>query len=477
MEPIDETLKKIANATSRANTETSATTENTPRASAFPGDPNCPLCGGIGFIRRDLPIDHPDFGKLTICPCRQQAVAQENLERLFRLSNLEAFSNMTFETFSPTGRHGLGDKQIASLSLAFNQARFFAQSLTGWLLLLGGYGCGKTHLAAAVANQAVREGVPTLFLTVPDLLDWLRYSYGSTESNFEERFEEIRNIRLLVLDDLGTQNATAWAQEKLYQIINYRYTNRLPLVVTTNLELDEIEGRVRSRLEDKDLVNKVQILAPDYRISTEEQPEQMKLSTLYQHSGRTFGTFNLREKESLSTDEKRSLEKAFIAAQEFAENPQGWLVLMGDYGTGKTHLAAAIGNWRAGMGEQPIMQEVTDLLDHLRATFNPRSPVSYDKIFNQVRDAPLLILTNLETQTATPWAREKLYQIFNHRYYARKPTVITTVYSMEEIDARIRSRLLDERLCKINKILVPPYHIGPAGEKQRAPRRSTRAPK
>jgi len=130
------------------------------------------------------------------------------------------------------------------------------------------------------------------------------------------------------------------------------------------------------------------------------------------------------------------------------------------------------------MGEQPIMQEVTDLLDHLRATFNPRSPISYDKIFNQVRDAPLLILTNLETQTATPWAREKLYQIFNHRYYARKPTVITTVYSMDEIDARIRSRLLDERLCRINKILVPPYHIGPSNaENKRAPRRSSRSTK
>ena len=52
----------------------------------------------------------------------------------------------------------------------------------------------------------------TIFLTVPDLLDWLRYSYDSSDTTFEQRFEEIRNVRLLVLDDLGTQNATAWAQ-------------------------------------------------------------------------------------------------------------------------------------------------------------------------------------------------------------------------------------------------------------------------
>ena len=55
---------------------------------------------------------------------------------------------------------------------------------------------------------------------------------------------------LLVLDDFGTQNATGWAQEKLFQIVNYRYINKLSTVVTTNLALDEIEARIRSRLAD-----------------------------------------------------------------------------------------------------------------------------------------------------------------------------------------------------------------------------------
>ncbi len=68
-----------------------------------------------------------------------------------------------------------------------------------------------------------------------------------------------------MLDDLGTQNATPWAAEKLYQIINYRYVNRLPTIVTTNVELDDIDGRVSSRLQDPDLVTVIKILAPDYR--------------------------------------------------------------------------------------------------------------------------------------------------------------------------------------------------------------------
>jgi DNA replication protein DnaC len=208
----------------------------------LPGDPNCPICHGIGFVRQDLPLDHPDFGRLQICSCRQKEASQAVYQKLYRLSNLDAFTHMTFESFNTQPHVGIGAQQLISLTSALNHATQFAKSLKGWLLLMGGYGTGKTHLAAGVANFAVSLGVPTLFLTVPDLLDWLRFSYDSPESNFEERFEEIRNIKLLVLDDLGTQNATPWAEEKLFQILNYRYVNKLPTVLTTNQKLGEIEG-------------------------------------------------------------------------------------------------------------------------------------------------------------------------------------------------------------------------------------------
>lgn len=434
-----------------------------------PGDPNCKICGGLGYVRQDLPVGHPDFGKMQICVCRQRNVELAARERLFRLSNLEAFDHMTFDTFKPQGRMGLADQHIRSLEYALNQAANFARTLSGWLFLTGGYGCGKTHLAAAIANYVVSLSVPTLFLTVPDLLDWLRFSYDSPDANFEERFEEIRNIRLLVLDDLGTQNTTAWAQEKLYQIINYRYVNKLPLVVTTNQNLDEIDGRIRSRLQDADMVTTVRIYAPDYRTALQDSSEP-QVSSLPLLSDRTFGNFSLREYERHDPDSQRSLENAFHAAQQFAENPRGWLVLMGDYGCGKTHLAAAIGNYRKALGEEPIFVVVPDLLDHLRAAFSPSSTVSYDRRFEEVKDAQLLILDDLGTQSASPWAREKLYQLFNYRYMARLATVITTSSKMEDLDPRIRSRMLDSRLCDIYAILLPAYRAGVVEK----PRRNTR---
>jgi len=389
-------------------------------------------------------------------------------DRLYRLSNLEAFRHFNFDNFSTQGRTGLGEEQISSLTSAHHNARQFSQTLNGWLLLMGTYGCGKTHLAAAIANFAVQMGVPTLFLTVPDLLDWLRFSYGNSETNFETRFDEIRNIRLLVLDDLGTQNTTAWAQEKLYQIINHRYVNRLPLVLTTNQSLEEIEGRIRSRLRDPELVTRIDITAPDYR-SKDPDTSYPSLSSLHLHTKQGFGEFSTREGEKLPAEQQRSLLKAFEAAQQFAENPRNWLVFMGDYATGKTHLAAAIGNYRHALGSSPMFVVTPDLLDHLRATFNPNSTVSYDRLFNDVRTASLLILDDLGTQSATPWAKEKLYQILNYRYNAEMPTVITTASPMDELDPRITSRMMDKRICDIYYLDVPSYR--PKGPVRRSTRR------
>jgi DNA replication protein DnaC len=460
-ERIDETLKKIAAATSTTNTPTSSNTDSAAkrRQAGLLGDPECPHCGGLGYLRLDLPLDHPDFGKLQPCTCRHSQISQQVHRRLFSLSNLEELRHLTFENFQPRGRIGLGPAQANTLERAFNSARQFSQNLSGWLLLEGTYGSGKTHLAAAIANFAVSMGVPTLFLTVPDLLDTLRFSYGDPGASYEERFDEIRRVQLLILDDFGTQNSTSWAQEKLFQILNYRYINHLPTVVTTNLAMEELEGRIASRLQDPELVTRVRIEATDFRNPMEEVGYQ-DLSSLPMLHDRTFGNFSDRRGEGLTASEAGSLEKAFQAARRFAEEPRGWLVFSGPYGCGKTHLAAAIANYRTSEGFPVMFVTVPDLLEHLRATFNPESPVRFDRRFKEFSTAPLLILDDLGTQTSTRWAKEKLDMLLNYRYMAELPTVITTVERIDEIDPRIRSRMLDKRLCSVFPIVAPAFTGG-----------------
>ena len=404
-----------------------------------------------------MPVGHPDFGEVFVCVCRRRQVANVARDRLFALSHLDELRSLTFESFKPNGRPGIGERQASSLQVAYNQARHHAEHLNGWLFLQGSAGCGKTHLAAAAANYAVDLGVPTLFLTVPDLLDTLRASFDSEDTTFEQRFEEIRAAQLLVLDDFGTQNASGWAREKLFQIMNYRYINKLPTIVTTNLLLSEIDERIRSRLADPELVTQVRILAPDYRRPMDDtgHPE---LSSLDLHARRTFESFSLRKDENLDAGALRSLRDAVSTAQDYAQDPRGWLVLSGDYASGKTHLAAAIANELAQKGEPPLFVMVPDLLDHLRATFSPSSSTTFDRRFEEIRTTRLLILDDLGTQSMTPWVREKLYQLFGYRSNAELPTVITIAAdSLASLDPRLASRLRDEHLCRIVSIAVPPF--------------------
>jgi DNA replication protein DnaC len=454
MERIHQTLIKIDENTLKGNMLNSSTA-NEPEESGQILQV-CPICNGIGFVRQDLPVGHPDFGKLIPCTCKAGHPNGKESSGTANLNRLSDYNGKNFNNFSPKGRMGLGDEQEKSLSVARSHAEQFAQDLKGWLLFCGGYGSGKTHLAAAIANHASGLGIPTLFLTVPDLLDSLRASYSSNEDPYADRFEEIRNTHLLVLDNLWTQNATPWAQEKLFQLFDHRYIKKLPTVITTDMDLEELDGRIRSRLQDPELVTVLKINAPDYRQPVQQgnQPHRSVLSLLHTC---TFGNFSLRELEKLNSDQHKSLAGAFQKAQGFAEQPRGWMVFMGPYGSGKTHLAAAIGNYRASQGFPVDYWVVPDLLDHLRATFNPNSNITYDREFEDIKTSPLLILDDLGTQTPSAWVKEKLYQLFNYRSIANLPTVITTSDRLDDIDARLRTRMLDKRLCTVQYIDAPPF--------------------
>lgn len=375
---------------------------------------------------------------------------------------------MTFETFKPQG-YGLPPRQRENLKRAYELAKGFAQNPKGWVILSGGYGCGKTHLAAAIANYRLEQGEPVLFVVVPDLLDHLRATFSpDSPVAYDERFETVRTAPLLILDDLGTQSSTPWAQEKLYQIINYRYNAQLPMVITTNHPLDEIDARLRSRMTDPDLCQIYIIEARDFRASGGDRDEGQSIISLY--ADQTFESFDSRRPE-LPPNERENLRRAYTIAKEYAEKPQGWLVFMGMYGCGKTHLAAAIANYLHLQGHPVRFEVVPDLLDHLRATYTPSSPTSYDKRFDAVRHAPFLVLDDLGSQSATPWAREKLYQIFNYRYQAKLPTVITMRESLEEADPWLASRMLDHSVCTVYNIQAPPYRGGVVRKSQKGARK------
>ncbi|MCH7706321.1 MAG: ATP-binding protein [Chloroflexi bacterium] len=190
--------------------------------------------------------------------------------RLDRMK-LELMRRMTFDTFSTRGNRADMEGQD-SLQGALHAARVFAQEPSDWLVFTGVPGCGKTHLAVSIINERMAQGQSVLFAFVPDLLDYLRFTFSPQSSVTYDQFaEEIRTTPLLVLDDLGAHSSTAWAEEKLYQVMVYRQEARLPTVITVRGFIEDLPDSVSSRLKDVGLVTMVPIVAPDYRDSGARQ--------------------------------------------------------------------------------------------------------------------------------------------------------------------------------------------------------------
>ncbi len=360
---------------------------------------------------------------------------------------------LTFANLRPEGRSG-DPTDRERFGRLVERAKAYAEAPTGWLFLAGPPGCGKTHLAAAIANARLAAGEPVVFVVVPDLLDHLRSTFApASPVRYDEMFESIRETPLLVLDDLGTQSSTPWAQEKLFQLLNYRYNSQLPTVVTTNLRTDELEERLRARLLDPALTTLC--IVEDWEATALQRLGGMGLERLREM---TFASFDQRGM-AVDPDQRANLRKVYRSVMDYADNPTGWLVLLGRAGTGKTHLAAAIANRRAEAGAPAYFVTAPDLLDHLRAAYAPDSKIPYDKVFEAIRTTPLLILDDLGAHSSTPWAQEKLYQLLNYRYNATLPTVITTNVPLEHLEERIASRMADQHVSLIWNLQVPPYRL------------------
>ena len=427
-----------------------------------------------------LPDTDPEYGLAVQCQCIEEELEEHRVDRLQRYSNLGPLVRMTFDSISAYGRSGLPANQ-QQFGKVLDAAKAYAEDPQGWMVLQGPGGSGKTHLAAAVANARIARGEQVLFMVVPDLLDHLRATFApQNPDTYDELFEQVRNVPLLVLDDLGTQSTTPWAQEKLFQLLNHRYNTQLPTFITLATSVEAL-GPLASRVTDT-AMSQVWVLEQQEEILLQYRGA-LSLNLLSQMTFQRFDTSGM----NATRNQQDTLKAAYQSALQFAREPQDWLVLTGPVGAGKTHLAAAIANYQVQQGNPVSFLVVPDLLDHLRSTFAPESQVTYDELFDKMRNAPLLILDDLGTQSTTPWAQEKLFQLLNHRYNGRLPTVITTSLNRSgftQISQALASRLGDPRVSQVIPIEAPDYRMGEPdpGQESRsgasAPRRSyTRRPR
>lgn len=220
----------------------------------------CPICKGAGYLRADVPFGHPNFGKPIACQCKEVERKEKRRRQLQEISNLGDVGNKRFDNFRPNVSRVIYQAYQTTLE--------YARDPQGWLVLIGPNGCGKTHLAAAIANQYLEEGALVLFVTVIDLLEHLRATFAPTSTVvYDQLFSRMREAALLVLDDLGAHQSSPWANEKLFQLLNYRYNLCIPTIITMNNSAwSNVEERIRSRMSDFSLVTTVRFDgAQDYR--------------------------------------------------------------------------------------------------------------------------------------------------------------------------------------------------------------------
>ena len=416
-----------------------------------------------------LPSGKPDYSHVIACRCTGDERNDERQARLQRYSNLGSLTRYTFDNLEARGRSGnpVHQEQFARI---YEAAKIFTDNPAGWFVLNGPSGSGKTHLAAAITRESFMRGYPAFYVAAPDLLDSLRSTFNTeNEDHYSEVFEKVRNAPLLILDDLGVQSGTTWAKEKLDQLLTYRFSSELPTVIVTAMPFAELDERLRTRLTDAKL-SQVHAIEEKQSLLERGWGSQFELQ-----KNMTFSTFDWR-RVNLTPEQRENLENVYQLTFDFAKSPEGWLVLMGETGCGKTHLAAAIVNYQYQANKPALFVVVPEFLDHLRSTFNPESKVSYDQVFESVKTSSLLVLDDFGEQSTTSWAREKLYQVVNYRYNAHLATVITTRYSIEEIykeiDSSISSRMIDPKISTPLNIMVPDYR----GDKpQPAPRKATRS--
>jgi len=185
---------------------------------------------------------------------RRNARMAAQVERLFSDSGVRArFRDRTFATFREDAANAEAFRTMQAYAADFRsclprtdgRGRVCApERIRNGIYLTGGYGVGKTHLAVSVANELLGRGIAVVCMTMIDLLDRIKQSWDEGEDDESQLLRAYREVPLLILDDLGSEQPTEWGLARLFGILNARYEAYMPTIVTTNYGADELIRRM-----------------------------------------------------------------------------------------------------------------------------------------------------------------------------------------------------------------------------------------
>lgn len=191
-----------------------------------------------------------DRKRVVGCLCKCQAVEYEKQREAERIQE-ENRKIAMLKTF------GIQDKQIRNWTFENddnsnpsmtkrakkyydNWHRMYSEKLG--ILFWGGVGTGKTYFAACIANALISDGVPVLMTNFAKIINALSDFKSDNKIDKNEYLNDLNRYKLLIIDDLGAERQSDFAQEIVYSVVDNRYKNGQPLIITTNMTLDEIKA-------------------------------------------------------------------------------------------------------------------------------------------------------------------------------------------------------------------------------------------
>ncbi|HEU5063117.1 MAG TPA: ATP-binding protein [Solirubrobacterales bacterium] len=208
----------------------------------------CPLgvCDGSGWILGPEDVARP-------CECRAERL-NRGRSRGVASAIPARYRGVSFDRppVSDMARDMAAPRQAvqAARSYVENLDENLAQGKGIWFM--GGTGTGKTTLGMLIAKEALAAGKSVGIYFAPKLLTRIRQTYqeAETENAYAQFFERVTSVDLLYIDDLGSERRTDWVVEQLYAVVNERYENQRPMLITSNVE-GEIVAEGQQQLEDQ----------------------------------------------------------------------------------------------------------------------------------------------------------------------------------------------------------------------------------
>lgn len=205
--------------------------------------PICPHCGGVGYVGTQM------------CTCLQRLCFEEQKKELSLLKCGEGeFDSFCLEYYPAQVDSRYGASPRAIMERNFQIAKKFARPFgQGNLLFIGGTGLGKTFLSACIARSVAEQGYSVAYETAGHLFAKLEKNRFSPDEETEQSVRQLTQCDLLIVDDLGTELPGNFVTAALYTLVNDRLLAGKPMVISTNLNIDEISRRyspqIASRLQ------------------------------------------------------------------------------------------------------------------------------------------------------------------------------------------------------------------------------------